>query len=180
MPKTIVVPAGELFNPQTNEFIPVKKTTLLLEHSLVAISKWESEWEIPFFSKTPKTNEQVMHYIKCMTLTKNVDPHVYDILTNENLQEIKAYIDKKQTATTISKHAKSNSREIVTSELIYYSMITQNIPKEFEKWPINRLLTLIDVCAIKNAPPKKRGFKQTQDYYDAINKARRAKFGSKG
>lgn len=180
MPKQIVVPGGEMFNHATNEFVTVKETTLLLEHSLVSISKWEAKWEIPYFSKTPKTNEQVIDYIKCMTLTKNVDPHVYDILTEENLLDIKAYIEKKQTATTITNHQKGRNREVITSELIYYSMIAQNIPKEFEKWPINRLLTLIEVCAIKNAPPKKRGFKQTQDYYDAINKARRAKFGSKG
>lgn len=180
MPLQIFVPGRELYNRQTCEFITVKDTNLLLEHSLVSISKWESKWEIPYLTRKEKTDEQVLDYIRCMTLTKNVDPNVYLALTERNLLDIRDYIEKKQTATTINHTGQKGSNRVVTSELIYCWMIMQNIPKEFEKWPLNRLMTLIEVCGIENNPKKKRGFKETQDYYSKINKARRAKYGSKG
>ena len=180
MPLQIFVPGRELYNRQTNQFIEVKDANLLLEHSLVSVSKWEDKWEIPYLSRKEKTDEQVMDYIRFMTLTKNVDPNVYLCLTEENLLDIKDYIEKKHTATTISHHGKSGSNRVVTSELIYCWMIMQNIPKEFEKWPLNRLMTLIEVCSIESNPKKKRGYKETQNYYAQLNKARRAKYGSKG
>jgi len=181
MPLTIVVPDNELYNSVTGEFIPVKGATLLLEHSLVSISKWESKWEIPYLSDKPKTDEQVIDYIKDMTLTKHVDPKVYDILTNQNFLDIKAYIEKKQTATWFNEQEPyTKKKEVITSELIYYWMIAQNIPKEFEKWPLNRLITLIRVCSIKNAPPKKMGKSAIYNKNRALNEARRRSLGSKG
>lgn len=180
MPLQIFVPGRELYNRQTNQFIEVKGTNLLLEHSLVSVSKWEDKWEIPYLSRKEKTDEQVLDYIRCMTLTKNVDPNVYLCLTEKNLLDIKDYIEKKHTATTINYQGKRGSNRVVTSELIYCWMIMQNIPKEFEKWPLNRLMTLIEVCSIESNPKKKRGFKETQNYYSQLNKARRAKYGSKG
>lgn len=180
MPLQIFVPGRELYNRQTNQFTEVKGINLLLEHSLVSVSKWEDKWEVPYLSRKEKTDEQVMDYIRFMTLTKNVDPNVYRCLTEENLLAIKDYIEKKHTATTINHHGKSGSNRVVTSELIYCWMIMQNIPKEFEKWPLNRLMTLIEVCSIESNPKNKRGFKETQNYYAQLNKARRAKYGSKG
>ena len=180
MPLEIFVPGRELYNRQTNQFTEVKGTNLLLEHSLVSVSKWEDKWEIPYLSRKEKTDEQVLDYIKFMTLTKNVDPRIYLCLTEENLLDIKDYIEKKHTATTINHQGKHGSNRVVTSELIYCWMIMQNIPKEFEKWPLNRLMTLIEVCGIESNPKKKRGYKETQNYYAQLNKARRAKYGSKG
>jgi len=181
MPLTIHVPDSELYNRNLGIFIPVKATTLVLEYSLVAISKWESKWEIPYLSKTKKTDEQVLDLIRFMTLTKHVDPNVYEVLTDQNFRDILEYIEKPQTATTISeRHNKKGKEETLTSEVIYYYMIAQNIPKEFEKWPLNRLITLIRVCSIKNAPPKKRGRKETLDHYKALNEARRKKYHTKG
>lgn len=180
MPLTITIPSTELYNRETREFISLKETKLTLEHSLVSLAKWESKWEIPYLAKKPKTDEQVMDYIRFMTLTKNVDPNVYLALTNDNFQEIKDYIEKKHTATTISDDGQKGRNSILTAETIYWSMIAQGIPKEFEKWHLNRLLTLIKVCSIKNAPPKKRSFKAQQRRYGSINDARRKKLGSKG
>ena len=104
MPLQIFVPGRELYNRQTNQFTEVKGTNLLLEHSLVSVSKWEDKWEVPYLSRKEKTDEQVMDYIRFMTLTKNVDPNVYRCLTEENLLAIKDYIEKKHTATTINHH----------------------------------------------------------------------------
>jgi hypothetical protein len=152
----ITIPPTEQWDESTNEFIYTKAHNLSLEHSLVSISKWESKWNKPFLSKENKSYEETIDYIRCMTLTQNVDPKVYRFLTAKNVTEINRYIDAPMTATWFSdsKQSKRTSEQI-TSELIYYWMIALNIPFECQKWHLNRLLTLIRVCNVKNKPPKK-------------------------
>lgn len=177
----IVIPESELFNEQTGEFISVKKQTLQLEHSLVSLSKWESKWHKPFLGKEDKTFDETIDYIRCMTLSQNVDPNVYIFLTQENIKEINDYIGDSMTATTFSNdQSGSNNREIITSELVYYWMVALNIPFECQKWHLNRLLTLIRVCNIKNQPPKKRSQGQIMSRNAALNAARRKQLNSKG
>lgn len=175
----ITIPATEVFNDVTQEFITLDEQVLQLEHSLVSISKWESRWHKPFLGREEKTTIQTIDYIKCMTITQNVDPEVYSRLTNSNIEDINNYIDDPMTATTFSKQ-EGQSREVVTSELIYYWMIALNIPMECQRWHINRLLTLIRVCNIKQTPPKKMSKKDTASRYASLNAARRSKLGSKG
>lgn len=176
----IKIPAMEMFNEKNQEFIYAKEQTLQLEHSLVSLSKWESKWNKPFYSKEQKTIAETIDYIKCMTITQNVSPDVYNRLTNSNINEINEYIGKPMTATTFSNVQKVNNREIVTSELIYYWMISLNIPMECQKWHLNRLLTLIRVCNIKNTPPKKMNRKEIMNRNAALNAARRKQLNSKG
>lgn len=178
---SITIPDSEVFIEETGEFIKIKGQTLQLEHSLISLSKWESKWHKPFLGKGEKTSEEIIDYVRCMTLTPNVDSMVYNFLTNENVREINKYIDDPMTATTFSEDptAKRN-REIITSELIYYWMISLNIPVEFQKWHLNRLLTLIRVCNIKNQPPKKMSKKEIMRRNAALNAARRKQLNSKG
>lgn len=180
----IKVPSQEFYDESTNEFIEIPEQTLVMEHSLISISKWESKWKKPYLSKTvKKTREEAFDYLKCMTVQpSNVNPLVYRALTKKNIDDIAAYIEDSMTATTIQHNENSPSRrEILTSEIIYYYMIAQNIPVEFEKWHINRLLTLIEVCAIKNNPKgKKMSQAAIARQNRAINKARRAKYNTKG
>lgn len=178
----IKISAGEEQWDEINQiFIYPKEQTLQLEHSLVSISKWESKWCKPFLSKLEKTFEETLDYIKCMTLTQNVNPEVYNYLTISNIDEINRYIDAPMTATyfTENKVSKAN-REQVTAEIIYYWMIALNIPFECQKWHLNRLLTLIRVCNIKNSPPKKRSQREIMKRNAAINAARRKQFNSRG
>lgn len=177
----LVIPAIEQWDEQRQEFIHTKGQTLQLEHSLVSLSKWESKWNKAFLSKEAKTSEETLDYIKCMTVTPNVNPDVYNGLTHEHIAKINKYIEAPMTATTFveNKGGKSN-REIVTAELIYYWMIALNIPFECQKWHLNRLLTLIRVCNVKNAPPKKMGKRATANQYAQLNAARRQRLGSKG
>lgn len=174
------IPATELFNDKTQEFIQISEKTLQLEHSLVSLSKWESKWNKPFLSKEQKTVAETIDYIKCMTITQNVDPMIYNSLSEKNIEEINKYIDLPMTATTFSDKGGPPSREIVTSELIYYWMIALNIPMECQKWHLNRLLTLIRVCNVKNAPPKKMSRRELMGRNAALNAARRKKLGSTG
>jgi hypothetical protein len=177
----ITIPAVEQWDETKQEFISTKEQTLSLEHSLVSLSKWESKWCKPFLTKQEKTFEETLDYIKCMTLTQNVDPEVYNYLTNENIKEINEYIGAPMTATYFSDEKTSKtSREQVTAELIYYWMIAFNIPFECQKWHLNRLLTLIKVCNIKNQPPKKRSKKDIMSRNAALNAARRKQLNTKG
>ena len=178
----IKVDARDLWDEQREVFIPIKEQTIQLEHSLVSLSKWESKWCKPFLHSGDNiTREEELDYIKCMTITQNVDPMVYKCLTNENIRQIKEYIDAPMTATYFSKHEKGkNNRELITSELIYYWMIALNIPFECQKWHLNRLITLIRVCEIKNQPPKKRSRREIASSYAALNEARKKQLNTKG
>lgn len=177
----IIVPAAELFDEVKEEFIYKKEQSLQLEHSLVSLSKWESKWNKAFLGKQEKTEEEILDYVRCMTLTQNVDPEVYSRLSSDNYSAINAYIEAPMTATCFfdDRQAKG-SRETVTSELIYYWMISYNIPVEFQKWHLNRLLTLIRVCNVKNTPPKKRSKRDLMKHNAALNAARRSRLNSKG
>jgi len=176
------IPDTELFDERTEQFISIKGQTLQLEHSLVSISKWESKWHKPFLDKREKTEEELLDYIRCMTISKNVDPKVYYAIEEDTLIQIKAYIDDPMTATwfTEDKTRRRGPQEVVTAEIIYYWMIAQNIPVQFEKWHLNRLLTLIRVCGIKNSPPKKMKKSQIHKQNHSLNAARRAAHHSKG
>lgn len=170
---------NDLWDERNQQFLSIKETTIQLEHSLLSISKWESKWNKSFINTKDKTEDELIDYIKCMTITKNVDPNIYVCLTAENIQEIVNYINAPMTATTIRDTGKSN-HEIVTSELIYYWMISLNIPVKFEKWHWNRLITLIRVCSIKNQPAKKMSRGEIMQRNAALNAARKKRWNTKG
>ena len=177
----ITIPEKEYWDKVKEEFVYTKGCTLILEHSLVSLSKWESKFNKPFLIKEEKTAEETIEYIKCMTLTQNVDPSVYNELTSENYQEINRYIESPMTATVFSKEQnRKTSGEQVTSELIYYWMIALNIPFECQRWHLNRLLTLIKVCNIKNKTPEKRNVRDIMKRNAALNAARRKKYNTRG
>lgn len=177
----ITIPAVEQWDEVKQEFVYTKDQMLSLEHSLVSLSKWESKWCKAFLTKQEKTFEETLDYIKFMTITQNVDPKVYNYLTNENIDEVNRYIEAPMTATYFSEDKTSKiSREQVTAELIYYWMISLNIPFECQKWHLNRLLTLIKVCNIKNTPPKKRSRKDIMSSNAALNAARRKQLNTRG
>lgn len=176
--KIPISPEG--WDEKKRQFVEPKVQVLRLEHSLVSLSKWESKWCKPFFSKEEKTYEETIDYIKCMTLTQNVDPEVYEYLTEENFRQVNAYIEAPMTATTFSDNRAGGKRETITAELIYYWMIALNIPFECQKWHINRLITLIRVCNVKNTPPKKRNKNDIAREQARLNAQRRAKLNTKG
>lgn len=177
----ITIPATEQWDEQKQEFISTKEQTLQLEHSLVSLSKWESKWNKAFLSKGEKTAEETLDYVRCMTLTQNVDPAVYNNLTKDHIEQINKYIEAPMTATFFAEDKTSkNNREVVTSELIYYWMISLNIPVEFQKWHLNRLITLIRVCNVKNTPPKKRSKRDIMSQNKALNEARRKQLNTRG
>lgn len=178
----ITIPETELFDEVHQEFIYIgKPVTLTLEHSLVSISKWEAKWKKPYLSDDQKTVEETLDYIRCMTITQNVDPKVYYALTMQNFKDIEEYIKDPHTATTIKDLSSlQNNGEGVTSELVYYWMCAYQIPFEAQKWHFNRLMTLIRIAGIKNSPDKKMSHRDAMAQQRSLNAARRARNKSRG
>lgn len=173
----LVIPPGEIYNEETNEFSQTKGAVLQLEHSLVSLSRWESITHKPFLQdKPPKTKEDIDLYIQCMTITQNVDPDVYKFLTDENRKKVLEYIDDPMTATWFKEDKNKRGggpNEIITSEYLYYMMVDMNIPPEYQKWHLNRLLTLIRIIAIKSKGNKKMPNRDIASQYSAMKAARR-------
>lgn len=177
----IVVPGVEMFNDETREFTTVGDVVIELEHSLVSLSKWESEFEKPFLGKETKTTEEVLAYIKAMTLTPNVSEEIYEKLSEDNIASVHQYIDAKMSGTTFYEvQPEAKNQETVTAELIYYWMIVFQIPFECDRWHLNRLFTLIRVCNVKQSKPKKMSRAELAARNRELNARRKAELGTKG
>ena len=178
----LVIPEQEIWDESSEMFIKTKGHVLCLEHSLVSLSKWEAKWHKPFLSTfaTSFPYDETIDYIKFMTITQNVDPSVYEFLTKNDIEKVNSYIEEPMTATKIREPKGRGGKEIITSELIYYWMIALNIPFECQRWHLNRLLTLIRVCSIKNEPPKKRSAREILAENNALNMARRKQLNTTG
>lgn len=179
---TITVPGVELFNDETQTFSKTEDVVLELEHSLVSLSKWESKWNLPFLGKDEKTTEQIIDYIRTMTISPNVPDDVYRRLSDTNYREIDEYINSKQTATWFREDPNaSRNHEIITAEIIYYWMIALKIPQEYQEWHLTRLFTLVRVLNQKNQPPKKRPTTQSAAAQRrALNEARQKQYNTSG
>lgn len=187
----IVIPAtkGEQLWDEKNEVFVYRgedvERKLQLEHSLVSIRKWETKWNKAFLSEKTKktlTNEEAVDYIRCMTITQNVNPTVYDRLTSENMAEIEKYMNSPMTAVALTNRPRNNTgpKDVVTSELIYYWMISYGIPIQCEKWHLNSLLALIQVFNMKNSNGPKRNQRQLISDYARINAQRRKEWKTRG
>lgn len=180
--KILNLPERELYDEIREEFINVPAVSLRLEHSLLAISEWESKYEVSFLEtlKDKKiTDEQFRYYIRCMCLD-DVDPRAFLFMDSRVFDEIVDYMNKGMTATTIRDDKKSGRKRVITSEQIYCWMTIYGIPFECEKWNLNRLTTLIRVC--QEEAKKANGTKKKPNMSErrAKNLARRKKIGSRG
>jgi hypothetical protein len=176
----LTVLGSEVFDETTSEFKTSGDVVLELEHSLVSLSKWESEFEKPFLTNDPKSVDEIVGYVKAMCLTPDIPETIFKKLSGENFQEINLYIDSTMSATTFSERRPQRSQEIVTSELIYYWMTVYNIPFECETWHLNRLFTLIRICNIKQDKPKPMSRADQAAEQRRLNAERRARFNSTG
>lgn len=170
----ITIPESEQWDEQKQEFVYTKECSISLEHSLISLHKWEAKWNKPFLGKDEKTDEELLDYIRCMTVSQSIDPNVYNALTKENLKDIFDYISAPMTATTFRSNANNrNNKEILTAEIIYYWMVAFNIPFECQKWHLNQLLTLIRVCNIKNQSNNKMSQKEILKQNAELNALRK-------
>ena len=179
----VTIPKSEFFDERTSEFIYIEETTIVLEHSLVSLSKWEGKWLKPFNDGKKKTVEEMIDYIRCMTITQNVNPLVYLGINDQIIDQVTEYINAPMTATTfrsLKDDKRKGKKDIITAEIIYYWMFSYGISTECQKWHLNRLLTLIRVFNVKNAPQKKLKGKEAVRHNRKLNEARRKQLGTRG
>lgn len=179
----VSVPEQFLWDEEKEEFLKIPGSNLLLEHSLIAVAEWEGKWHKPFLGDNDKTDEELKDYIRCMTINKDVDPLVYQYLPSYIMDDIFKYADDPMTATRINnikKEGYARKKETITAEIIYYWMITLNVPIKFERWHLNRLITLIRVINIKNAPPTKMSKRDILARNAKINAQRRSQLKTRG
>lgn len=178
---TIIIEGEEVYNEEEETFEKFNDVKLDLEHSLVSVSKWESNYKKPFLTSVVKTSEEIFDYIKYMVLTPDVNLDVLYRCSQKNLDAIQEYIDSSQSATTFgSMPERRGSGEIITSELIYYWIVSFNIPFECQYWHLNRLFSLIRICNIKNSKPKKMSRTELAQRNRELNAQRKAKLGTSG
>lgn len=183
----ITMPKEEVYFEDINEFRNFEEMTFVFVHSLVSISKWEAKHHKAFFGKQEKTVEEMVDYISCMVVSpEEYDPLQLKRLINcrQNFTKLTEYINDPMTATMFRSDNEDKrhggTSDVPTSELMYYWMIANSIPVEFENWHINRLMTLIKVCSLKNSPQKKRSSRDIMSSNKALNEARKAKLGTRG
>lgn len=177
----IKIKEDEIYQAHLNKFVTIPSCTITLEHSLISLAKWESKWHVPYLSKVPKTVEQEKDYIRSMVIGNIPNPYIFDVLSVNNILEIRDYMDNPMTATTFTKTSKSNTKkEIITAEVIYSRMFANNISIECQKWHLNRLFALIHACDLTNNPRQKMSKRETAIWNAEQNAARRARYNTRG
>jgi len=180
---TLFVSGDEVFNEETSEFMSVEPITLQLEHSLVSVSKWEAKFEKPFLTKENKSSDEILWYVHAMILNQTFPSDISRRLSRENLDAINGYIESKQSATTFGVMPEMKGRhrpEVITSELIYFWMVSFSIPFETERWHLNRLFSLIRICNMKNSKPRKMSKSEMAQRNRELNAQRRQQYGTSG
>lgn len=176
----ITIFGDELFDNDTQTFSRVGDIKVVFEHSLASVSKWESRFEKPFLAPGEKTSEEVLGYIQAMIITPDLPPDVLSRLSQENVNQINEYVESKQTATTFAPSTAKGRTEVITSELIYFWMISMQVPMEAQHWHLNRLFSLLRICGNKNSKPKKMSRNELAQRNQALNAERKARLGTTG
>ena len=175
------VKGGESFNEETQEFDDRPDFVLELEHSLVSLSKWESNFHKPFLDNKSKTNAELLFYIEAMILNPIYPDNVASWLSNDDLRVIKEYIESPASATTFGQMPERGGRgEVITSELIYYWLVAFSVPFEVERWHLNRLFALVRICNIKNQKPTKTSKSDMVRRNRELNAQRKAQYNTSG
>lgn len=177
----IIIKGEECFNETNQTFETFEDVVLDVEHSLISLSKWESKYQKPFLSSGEKTTEELFSYLIAMVVTSTGDPDVLYTCSQETINSIQQYIDSSQSATTFgTMPERRGPGEVITSELIYYWMVSFNIPFECQYWHLNRLFSLIRICNIKNSKPKKMSRHEIAQRNRELNAKRREELKTSG
>lgn len=158
----ITVPKRTVLNNETEKFTDIPEIVLPpLEHSLMAIAKWEARYQVPFLKNIqvlaqPKHVDKFLYYISCMSTKGEIPMETLHCLSEQNILDITAYIGDPHSATLPYGTSSGGSGKPATAERIYASMAMYHIPMECQKWHLNNLLMVIDVCRENNEDPSKK------------------------
>ena len=171
----------EYYDENQNEFILKPTREVVLEHSLRTIAKWETKYEKPFLTNTPKTPEEMLDYY--LMMSPDGELKVEDI--NERVShEIMNYIKSSNSATTVKRNTKKKNQasKIYTSEVLYALMFMNGVHISADRWHINRLMLTLEVISDYNTPAdqKKMSKKEILKQNREINRQRREKLKTKG
>lgn len=189
------IPQQELFDNRSQTFITIPEQHipafhLQLRHSLMSIAKWESRWHDSFLAKETMDADELIDYVRCMTINTQKNQDVYKYLGKDDYDQILEYMQDPMSAIDLNakrnKETKKGRKKRETAESVYYAMFNLGIPIECEKWHFNRLSALLDYCADNGTGGKAgtAGRPKTQremmELYHALNQKNRKKYNSKG
>lgn len=169
----------DVWDDKNEEFITIGGVEVELEHSLYTVSLWEQKYKEPFASLKGLERRQLLDYVSnMMCQTPDVPSTAWLALTQDDVIKIKEYLEDPACATKVYRSGgqrNGGKKETMSAELIYFYMAQFNIPLEFEHWHLNRLMTLIDVAAIKNSPPRKMSKRESAMEQARLIAAQRAR-----
>lgn len=169
---------AEFYNEETNEFVDLEDKTVDFEYSLLAISKWESKWKIPYLTyRTDRLDEKLIDFYLCMS---NDDTLTKEYITDQTALLLSNYISDPQTATTFSGQNGDKSSKVYTSEEIYALMFLNSIPLEFEARNLNKLLVVLRIIAAYKNPPKKMSQQEILQQNARLNAERKKQYNTRG
>lgn len=176
------IPAQDYWDERTERFVTVDSGILVLKHTLVSLNKFETINKTPLFNKQKIPRDQLIEYIKCMTINEIKDENIYLSLSAADFKKVDAYMNDPMTATRFSRRKDRNiNGRFITAELVYYWLSAFNIPfQPCEEWHLNKLLTLIKVCSEEQKGPQKKSRKEELMDRHALNEARKKALGTTG
>lgn len=179
----VTIPDQEGWDSEKEEFINIKGCTIRMKHSLLSISKWEMKWKKPFLKPGYQmTEEETVDYYKCMTITQNVDPGVYEFISPLDKRRIADYISTPLSAYSPVNKKGGGSKKPIVSERLYFWMTAYNIPSSYEKWHLSRLINLLEIAAEENSPDKSKKMPTGEIYRQnhELNQMRRKAMHTRG
>lgn len=159
-----------------------RKVVLRFEHSLLSLSKWESEFKVPFMTTRTKTPTEMFRYFECMLVPPEDDPSLVILLKPEDLETLSNYINESRTASSVPEDGKKQyDNEIVTSELIYFWLTAMRIPfHPTETWHVSRIVMLVQITGYKQQPAKRRRPREVMSDMIKENERRKKLFNTSG
>lgn len=183
---TIHIPQSEIWDDGNNEFIYIEEQTIDMEHSLVSITKWEAKHHKVFLEENKKTPEEMMDYVRCMCI--NPLKNERDILgiSKKDIEKITNYIEdpmipfKLKSKDDGNTYGRKKNKDPMCGIMIYYYMVSCQIPFECQHWHINQLLALIQIYSMKENPGNPLKGSKLANRNTTLNAMRKARLGSKG
>lgn len=180
---TIDLGSIEFFDGKENKFAYKDGGKVNFEYSLKAIYDWEGIHQKLFLKGNLTYDETVDFYTKMALTEKPLDA---DFMTDDVMELLAEYIKASHTATTFTQtqegqNGNNHTRgKIYSSEELYALMFANNIPLEFEKRNLNRLLVVLRIIALHNNPPKKLSKQDILKQNRQLNAERKKMLNSRG